>query len=109
MYIRRFFYDLGTGKAILSYMRQGDICVGSTAEDYEIYPELSGRFPENTGLFEWHEPDAELDSHFATATQVTVENGKLKFEPVIPPPTVEEQIQAAIDAYTLELIEGGLL
>ena len=24
-------------------------------------------------------------------------------------PTVEEQIQAAIDAYTLELIEGGLL
>lgn len=26
-----------------------------------------------------------------------------------PPPTVEEQIQAAIDAYTLELIEGGLL
>ena len=24
-------------------------------------------------------------------------------------PTVEEQIQAAIDAYTLELVEGGLL
>lgn len=30
-------------------------------------------------------------------------------DPAEQEPTVEEQIQAAIDAYTLELIEGGLL
>ena len=105
MYIRRFYYDLASGQTVLSYMRQGDVLAGSAAEDFRTCPELSG----DTGLFEWTESVPEIESQFSTASQVTVENGALKFVAMEPAPTVEERIQAAIDAYTLELVEGGLL
>lgn len=109
MYIRRFYYDLASGQSVLSYMRQGDILAGSAAEDFRTFPELSGRSTGDTGLFEWTELIPETESQFSTASRVFVENGALKFVAMEPTPTVEEQIQAAIDAYTLELIEGGLL
>ena len=109
MYIRRFYYDLASGQSVLSYMRQGDILAGSAAEDFRTFPELSGRSTGDTGLFEWTELIPETESQFSTASRAFVENGELKFVAMEPTPTVEEQIQAAIDAYTLELIEGGLL
>lgn len=109
MYIRRFYYDLKSGERILSYMRQGDVLKGSTEEDFLICPELLGRSGADTGVFQWEEPATEVEEQFTGAARVFVENGELKFEAREKQPTVEEQIQAAIDAYTLELIEGGLL
>ena len=109
MYIRRFYYDLKSGERILSYMRQGDVLKGNAEEDFLACPELSGRSTGDTGLFEWTELIPETESQFSTASRVFVENGALKFVAMEPTPTVEDQIQAAIDAYTLELIEGGLL
>ena len=109
MYIRRFYYDLASGQTVLSYMRQGDVLAGSAAEDFRTCPELSGRSAGDTGLFEWTELIPETESQFSNASQVSVENGALKFVAMEPAPTVEERIQAAIDAYTLELVEGGLL
>ena len=109
MYIRRFYYDLKSGERILSYMRQGDVLKGNAEEDFLACPELLGRSVADTGVFQWEEPETEVEEQFAGAARVFVENGALKFVAMEPTPTVEEQIQAAIDAYTLELIEGGLL
>lgn len=73
LFLRRFYYDRASGRAVYSSMARGDIRRPTRAEDFALLPELAGRTPDDTGLFEWLEPDAEIEDDFARAALVTVD------------------------------------
>lgn len=95
MFIRRHYYDLTDGSTIISYMRRGNVKLGSISEDYAVYGELLGRSEQNTGCMEWTEPDEEIESGFSKASSVKVENGGLVFTmDTTPKPTYDELLAA---------------
>lgn len=80
LFLRRFYYDIQTGEQVESYMRQGDIIITTVQDDYNTLQTLQDRTEQNTGLFEWLQPDEDIEQQFATAKTVSVINGKLHFE-----------------------------
>lgn len=106
MFIRRYYYDLLTGKTILSYMRQGDILKGSIEEDFLFYEELQGKDLSQVGVMEWEEPDAQIEENFASHNGVKVENGELVFYDETP---VEPETPSYADLLTMyQAIERGM-
>lgn len=88
MFIRRLFYDLSTGEALQSYMMQGDIAP-VVVEEEAARCEL-----ENWGVFEWMEPDEQIEKNFSEAYGVTVDVAKEPHELVFdftPPPVPEPE------------------
>ena len=75
LFLRRLYYERARGRVGYSGMARGDIRQTTQAEDFALLPELAGRSPDNTGLFEWLEPDAEIEERFARAASVTVDVG----------------------------------
>ena len=96
MFVRRHYYDLNTGKTVLSYMRQGAILQGSVEEDFEFYPELYNKTANEVGVMEWLNPDEELEGMFRTHDFVKVDEGQLVFydNPVTEKPTYDELLAA---------------
>lgn len=92
MFVRRYYYDLSTGKTVTSYMRQGAVLQGSVAEDFDVYPELKGKTLDEVGVMEWFVPDAEIETNFSTFDGVKLVDGELVFfnYPVPEKPTYEE-------------------
>ena len=88
-FLRRHYYDKSTGATVCSYMMQGAISIRTAAEDFGVYPELSGRSLDNIGLLEWTAPVAEIEDGFARAYTVTVVDGAPVFDftpPALPEP-----------------------
>lgn len=73
MFIRKLYYDLGTGEVLESYMRQGDVIMTTFAEDVATLPPLEGRTESDTGCMVWTKPDAEIEKGFEGATGVSVD------------------------------------
>lgn len=96
MFVRRYYYDLASGETVLSYMRQGDVLVGSIEQDFERQSALAGRNSNNTGCMEWLTQDAEVELQFSEHDGVRVENGALVFYDIPKPetPTYEELMEA---------------
>lgn len=80
LFLRRFYYDIQTGEQVESYMRQGDIIITTVQDDYNTLQTLQDRTEQNTGLFEWLQPDEDIEQQFATATTISVIDGELHFE-----------------------------
>lgn len=103
-FIRRHFYDLDTGKTLRSYHMQGWIEPISIEEEAILYS-LS-----NYGLYEWTEPDAEIeqafeDSYGRVTVDITQTPPQLVFDysPLPEPePTEAEDMQAALEALGVE-------
>ena len=117
MFYRRLYYDLATGGFISSRMSQGGIYITDVADDFARLPELVGRTPDDTGLFEWLEPDAEIEDSFARATSVAVDVSGTEpqivfdFTPAPSEPSDDQARIAALEAELAELraaIERGL-
>lgn len=98
MFVRRHYYDLSTGETVYSYMMQGSVLQRSVEEDFSTYYQLLERSLEDTGFFEWLEPDEVIEQQFAEHDNVKVENGELVFfnlpEPEYEEPTYEELFEA---------------
>ena len=101
MFVRRHYYDISSGETVLSYMRQGAVLVGSVEKDFITYDQLLERSTEDTKVFEWLEPDEEIEKQFAEHDGVRVENGELVFFDYPKPeePTYEE-LREAYDILT---------
>lgn len=103
MFIRRLFYDLTTGAILQSYTMQGDIIIVTAEEDAEFYG------LENWGVFEWLEPDEQIEKNFSEAYGVTVDVGKEPHELVFdftPPPPEPEPYDEMADMVTALNIMG---
>ena len=96
MFVRRHYYDISSGETVLSYMRQGAVLQGSVEKDFNTYEQLAERSLADTGVFEWLEPDADIESMFAEHDGVKVEYGELVFfdYPKVEEPTYEELREA---------------
>lgn len=66
MFYRRFYYDISTGEPVSCFMARGDVVLPTRSEDFAVRPELSGRSEADTGLMEWLEEDAALETLFAS-------------------------------------------
>lgn len=66
MFYRRFYYDIVTGEPVSCFMARGDVVLPAQAEDFAVRSELSGRSEADTGLMEWLEEDAALETLFAS-------------------------------------------
>lgn len=73
MFIRKLYYDLSTGVALESHMRQGSVHMTTFAEDTSALPTLTGRTEADTGCMVWTEPDTVIEEAFAGATGVRVD------------------------------------
>ena len=89
MFIRRFYYDLTTGRQLLSYYAEGAIVI------LPVNEEAANLGLENWGVFEWNEKIPEIESAFSDTdadgnpreVRPYVEGGELKFEytPIVVP------------------------
>lgn len=105
MFVRRLFYDLSTGIGLFSYTMEG--CSPPSVETDVRANNLT-----NYGLFEWTEPDPEIEQSFTDSYgRVTVDVSKeppvlvFDFSP-LPEPEPAPDYQTYYEAMTAE-IEGG--
>lgn len=106
MFIRRHFYDLSTGETLHSYMMQGyikPVAIEQDAENYNL---------ENYGVFEWTEPDEQIEKNFLEAYDVIVDVSKTPHELVFdftpPPEPVPEPSYEDYYNAIAEVLEGGV-
>lgn len=101
MFIRRVFYNVNNGDVLKSYMMRGTFKLRTATQEAAAYGF------ENWAVFEWTEPDLEIEQDFADSYgRVTVDvNGTptlvFDFSPLPEPepePTELEQYYAAVSA-----------
>lgn len=100
MFLRRLFYDIGTGEILHSYKMEGALKPRTAAE------EAAHIGLENWAVFAWHEPDPVIEQNFADSYgRVTVDvSGEtavlvFDFSPLPEPePSELEQYYAAVSA-----------
>lgn len=101
-FIRRHYYDKQTGGTVYSFMMQGDILnpFPSIEDEYADNPALERRSEQDTGVFEWVEPDLIIEKNFDDSYgRVTVNIGaeppELVFDysplPPIEPPVSQNE------------------
>lgn len=105
MFVRRYYYDKISGETLLSYVRQGDILQGSIENDFQSHSQLAERSLDDTGVFEWLEPDEAIESQFTAHNGVRVENGELVFFDIPIPESNEPTYEELMEAYTI--LTGG--
>ena len=105
MFVRRYYYDLSTGETVFSYMRQGAVLQGSVENDFAVYGQLLERSLDNTGFFEWLEPNEAIETQFALHDAARVENGELVFFDLPKPESTEPTYEELFEAYTI--LTGG--
>ena len=109
MFLRRIYYDLITGEIIDSYFAVGLESVLPIENDFENHIQLSGRTLENTGFFEWTEPDEEIESKMTVRYELSIDVSKTPHELVFTEniePTVTNS--ATVDDYERALQELGV-
>lgn len=112
MFYRRFYYDIVTGEPVSCFMARGDVVLPTRSEDFAVRPELSGRSEADTGLMEWLEEDAALETLFASkkpTADVSQDPPALVFtdwpEPELPEPSDSDEVTG--DEF-LAMVEGVL-
>lgn len=107
MFIRRHFYDLNTGETLQSYMMQGHIKPKTVEED------AKNNNLENYSVFEWTEPNEQIENNFMTSYDVTVDVTKtphelvFDFTPPVPEPEPEPTFEEYYNAISA-MLEGGV-
>lgn len=111
-FLRRFYYDLETGKEITYYVQiqyGGTLIVNTFEKDFEIYKSLEGRSFENTGVFEWFEPDEEIElkfnGNYNVSVDVSVTPHQLVFTEIPKPEELPEDEQPVTTEDCLNALE----
>ena len=112
MFIRRLYYNLETGEIILSYYQTGSIVILDKEDELRIFPELQGYSIDELGVFEWLEPDEEVEAKMRGRYRVSVDISKTPHEVVFtelpePEPTPEGDV-ATVEDYERALQELGV-
>lgn len=101
-FIRRLYYLISTGKIIDSFVFQGSLGRHDQAWDYQTNEALKPYADRRAlvGVFEWEQPDPEVEHEFATSYGVSVDVSgtahKLVFDhtaPELPPAPASEAEQ----------------
>ena len=107
MFLRRHYYDNTTGETVYSYSIEGAIKSVRVEYEFETVLELAGRTPEDTGLLEWTEKNAEIEQNFVDSYgRVTVDVAQeppaliFDFSPLPEPPAEESELEIAKEALT---------
>ena len=114
MFIRRHYYDLNTGDTVWSYMVEGNIMRRSTLDELNTIPELNHRTQDDTGVFEWLEPNEEIESKFngnySVSIDVSTTPHALVFTEIPEPePIPEDEQPASPEDYETALEELGVI
>lgn len=75
MFIRKLYYDMLSGMVLSSRMMRGAVVITSRDEDIKTIPYLVPYqdHPQDLGLFQWTEPDPEVEKNMAVATGIRVD------------------------------------
>lgn len=105
MFVRRLYYDLGSGTTLYSYVMSGDIVILSADEV------AAGLGLANYAYMEWLEPDQAIEDSFTRSygrvrVDITQEPHELVFDYSEPPPDAPSALDV-LDARVTEC-EGAI-
>lgn len=114
MFLRRIYYNTLSGEILLNYSMNGDLMIVDTTKDIQFHRLNEYVLIEDIGVFEWLEPDEEIESKFNGGYSISIDVSTTPHQIIFteipePEPIPEDEQPASQEDYETALEELGVI